>query len=206
MTLKSDYKESYLKNLKRALERQSGKALNPADIDEILSDTEAHFEEALRKGKPLDEVAKALGEPRVLAEGYLAQALAKPPVEKRSISSSSLILFRLMKAIFIVAPLNFFVAVIPFMVTAAMIFAGWVVSISLSVAAGAALFLAPSPDSVLPTAVSNQAFLGLSAILFWTSAVGLGLLGCLTMAKLTEWAGRAVWIWVRWNTRIIIAD
>ena len=59
--------EDYLASLKRSL---SGL---PADqIEEILSDYEQHFADAMHRGRSADEVARALGDPRKIALEFKA--------------------------------------------------------------------------------------------------------------------------------------
>ena len=54
--------------------RQGLSGLAPEDIDELISDYEAHFNEGAAAGRSDDEVARALGDPNRLARELRAEA------------------------------------------------------------------------------------------------------------------------------------
>lgn len=59
----------FIAQLRRAL---SG--LAPAEVDEIIADYNAHFDEAMAAGRPEQDVAKALGDPARLARELRAES------------------------------------------------------------------------------------------------------------------------------------
>lgn len=195
-------KDEYLRKLGQLLENDRGR-LSASEIDEILAETRAHFDEGLRHGKTEPMIGEALGDPRMVAEGYLAQALVRPPTEARSLSVRSTIFLRVMKALFIVAPLNFFLALVPILICLTLVPTGWAVSIAVAIASLAGLVVA---TGVAIPGLAASGWFTVSAIFLWLAGIGLGLWGMVLMAKITEWTVRGLWHWIRWNTRIIMSN
>jgi uncharacterized membrane protein len=191
-------KTDYLKALEAEL-----KGLSPGEIIEIVRDTGAHFDEALASGKSEAAAAESLGEPRTLAAGYLAQsALREAPEKGASLSSGSMILFRAMKALFIIAPMNFIFALGPFVLLVVFLIVGWAVSAALAFLAfvGSGLFVTSGGIGSLGL------WTGFSVMFFGLATCAAGVLLLLIMFKATEAGLRAVWAWVRFNINFIMAD
>lgn len=195
---KIETQSEYLSELRRRLEKSA--TLSKDEIAEIIQDTEEHFRMGVSKGKTESSIASALGEPKILAEGYVAQNLVKDqPSKGNSLSTNSLILFRAMKAVFIIAPINFIFMFGPFCALAGLIFAGWVLAFAVGLACLwiLALFLGSggSVGLVLSAAVVFM------VLFIFASSLVLGL----SMVKITEWVFRAVWAWIRWNINFLMA-
>ncbi len=66
-------RDQFLSELRRAL-----RGLNPQEVDDIVADYRSHFAEAQAAGRPEQEVASALGDPKRLAKELRAESGLRP--------------------------------------------------------------------------------------------------------------------------------
>ncbi|USK60290.1 HAAS signaling domain-containing protein [Peribacillus asahii] len=114
-------KEQFLHQLQLSLRN-----ISIEERQEILQDYEEYFAIGLEEGKTEEEISKALGSPKQIAKELVASA----HIEKVEHSASA---GNIMRAVWAVIGLGFFNLVIvlgPFIGLVALLFAGWVVSLS----------------------------------------------------------------------------
>ncbi len=192
-------RNSYLIELRRSLEGHRYR-LSQVEIEEIIRRTDEAFRSGTKAEKLEGEIAESLGPARQLAEGYVARSLLKNEASESSISAGSLVLFRVMRVVFILAPLNFLMMLGPFLVLVAIIFGGWISSIGLTVMA----FLACAQTAAMSALMSGP--LGFSIIFFCLGCLAIGILLGLGMMKLTSLFYRLIWNWIRWNINFVMVS
>jgi uncharacterized membrane protein len=72
-------RDQFLSELRRAL-----RGLNPQEVDDIVADYRSHFAEAQAAGRPEQEVASALGDPKRLAKELRAESGLRRWQERRT--------------------------------------------------------------------------------------------------------------------------
>jgi uncharacterized membrane protein len=197
-------KETFLTQLKRSL---SG--LPEAEKREILYDYEEHFRIGMEKGKSEEQIATALGNPRVLGKSYRIDALLGPerdPAEGEATSGRSRNRAgRILRAVFASVSLGIFNALFvvgPFVAAAAVLVSLWATAASLALS-GVAILVGLVLAPFLPRIVGLAAAEVIFAVL---AAAGIGALGVLAgvgMLKLTRWFWLGIEKYVRFNLRII---
>jgi len=186
-------KEQFLNQLKRSL---SG--IPEEEKKDILYDYEEHFSSGMENGQEEEEIASALGSPRVLGKSYRIESLLD---EKRGGHRAANVL----RAVFASLSLGFFNVIITIPLFAGL-FAGlislWAGAVSLAVT-GASVILAVILRPLLPAFIT---FGGLSIAFLIFAAIGisaLGLLSLIGMWKLSQWFFMATGRYIKFNLRII---
>jgi uncharacterized membrane protein len=197
-------RETFLTQLKRSL---SG--LPEAEKREILYDYEEHFRIGMENGKSEEQIAGALGNPRVLGKSYRIDALLGPEAEPaegeaaagRTRSKAG----RILRAVFASVSLGVFNALFvvgPFAGAVAVLVSLWAAAASLALS-GVAILVGLVLAPFFPQIAGLAAVEVLFAIL---AAAGIGALGVLAgvgMLKLTRWFWLGIEKYVRFNLRII---
>lgn len=114
-------KDQFLKVLSSGIQK-----LPKEEQDDILQDFEEHFQIGLEEGKSEEEIVKSLGSPQQIAKELVATYHIESFNEYKSVSN-------VLRATWAVIGLGFFnltIVVIPFIVIASLILAGWLTSIS----------------------------------------------------------------------------
>lgn len=189
-------KHDYIKELTQQL-----KKLPAQEIEEILADYREHFEIGQRAGKTEEDIARSLGHPRTVAQGYLVSSLVNEAKVSPSVMACSKILFKIMLLILVLAPFNFLVIVGPFLILFALTLAGWAVPIAIggvSVAVMGAL-LTTGPGFTVGT------LQGLSILFMFLGTLGFASLGALVMIVISKSLTQLVVSYLRWNINFITA-
>ena len=186
-------KEQFLSQLRRSL---SG--IPEEEKKEILYDYEEHFSSGLENGQEEEEIARSLGNPRVLGKSFRIESLLD---EQRGGHRASNIL----RAVFASLSLGFFNVVITIPLFAGLfgVLAGlWAGAASLAVS-GAAVLVGLILQPLFPAFISLG---GLSIPFLIFAAIGisaLGLLSVIGMWKLSQLFFRLTARYVQFNLRII---
>ena len=186
-------KEQFLSQLRRSL---SG--IPEQEKKEILYDYEEHFRSGLENGQAEEEMARSLGNPRVLGKSYRIESLLD---KDRGGNRAS----NIMRAVFASLSLGFFNVIITIPLFAGL-FSGlaglWAGAVSLAVS-GAAVIAGVILQPLLPAFITLS---GLSIPFLIFSGIGIGALGLLSligMWKLSQLFFRMTARYVQFNLRII---
>ena len=188
--------KEYLDELEKRL-----RSLPREEREEILRDQREHFEIGNRAGRSDEEMIAAMGPPRTLAAEFVTQsALETSGTESTSqIQNSIHRTLAVFSAILILAPLNFFVLIGPFLVASSIWFAGWAASLGITFGGGAGLlafFMAPERSDLV---FSSQCALVLMLIALLSFGVGTSLL----MVRVTQYYFKGLWAYAKWNVRFV---
>jgi uncharacterized membrane protein len=184
----------FLHTLEQAL---SG--LEPSARAEVLADYREHFASAREAGRSDDETSRKLGDPRTLARGYAATEKLAQAERASSIAGRSWHLLGVAKALIILAPLNFLMAIGPFLILAAALLVGWI-------AAGGLFMLS---CKLLAHWLGLQPIANLEATTNWSvffltvSGLSFGLLSMLGMGLLVAASLRGLLRSFKWNLRFV---
>ena len=185
-------REQFLDQLRRSL---SG--IPEQEKKEILYDYEEHFRSALENSQEEEEIARSLGNPRILGKSYRIESLLDREKGGRRASN-------ILRAVFASLSLGFFNVIITIPLFAGLFaaLAGlWAAAVSLALS-GAAVILAVILQPLLPAFVSLG---GLSSPFLIFSGIGiaaLGLLSLIGMWKLSQLFFRMAAGYVRFNVKI----
>ena len=186
-------KEEFLSQLRRSL---SG--IPEEEKKEILYDYEEHFRSALENGQEEEEIARSLGNPRVLGRSYRIESLLD---KERGGNRAS----NIMRAVFASLSLGFFNVIITIPLFAGL-FAGlaglWAGAISLGVS-GVAVIVGAILQPLFPAFISLGA-LSIPFLIFSGLGISaLGLLSVIGMWRLSRLFFRMTAKYVQFNVRII---
>ena len=188
-------KDRFLADLKHALG-----GMTETERREVLYDYEEHFRIGLAEGKPEEQIARSLGNPRVIGKSYAIDALLEESREGGGVTAASVL-----RAVFASISLTFFNIIFilgPFLGLVGVMIGLWAAAVSLGLA-GVAVFLSPLAALITPRYVTlagmNPAFLLFAGI----GVAGLGVLAVLGMWKLSGLFGQVIAAYVRFNTRIV---
>src|SRR5688572_19619792 len=93
--------------------------------EEILRDYREHFAAAREAGRSDNETAQRLGDPAQLARGHAASERLTAIEKTPSLAGRSWKLLGLVKALLILAPLNFIVVLGPFLILGVLLLGAW---------------------------------------------------------------------------------
>jgi uncharacterized membrane protein len=186
-------KEQFLDQLKRSL---SG--IPEMEKKEILYDYEEHFRSGMENGQTEEEIARSLGNPRVLGKSYRIESLLD---ENRGGRRAANVL----RAVFASLSLGFFNVIVTIPLFAGLLgglIGLWAGALSLAVS-GAAVILAVIVQPLLPAFISLGGFSMPFLIFAGIGISALGLLSVIGMLKLTQLFFRMTAKYVQFNVRII---
>ncbi len=185
-------KKEYLAELGRKLAR-----LPESERAEILRDHEEHFSDALAAGKSEAQIIEGLGSPESLAQGYLAGRILEQAEKSSSVGFRLVSVGRVLKALVILAPLNFFVLIGPVFFGGGLLGLGWYLSGVLG-----KVVLSISSSSITGSVTGAPEYLSrLSMVLGGLSGVFAVLAMISIMALLTSGALSLVLRYLRWNLK-----
>ncbi|HET6452447.1 MAG TPA: DUF1700 domain-containing protein [Spirochaetia bacterium] len=188
-------RDEFLSELRRALGR-----MPEQEKREVLYDYEEHFRAALQEGKTEEDVARALGNPRLLGKSYAIDALLENPRPGEGVSAVSVI-----RALLTSISLTFFNVIVvlgPFLGLVGAMVGLWAAAVSLPLA-GVGVVLSPLAAAIVPQYYSLG---GASPAFFFFAGLGvtgLGLLAVLGMWKLSRLFVQITAAYVRFNARIV---
>ena len=186
-------KEQFLNQLKRSLA-----GVPEEEKKDILYDYEEHFLGGGENGQKEEEIARSLGNPRVLGKSYHIESLLNESRGGRRAAN-------VLRAVFASLSLGFFNVIITVPVFAGLL-AGliglWAGAVSLAVT-GVAVILAVILQPLLPAFITLG---GLSIPFLIFASIGissLGLLSLVGMWRLSQWFFKIAGKYVQFNLRII---
>jgi uncharacterized membrane protein len=186
-------KEQFLSQLRRSL---SG--IPEQEKKEILYDYEEHFRSGLENGQEEEEIARSLGNPRVLGKSYRIESLLD---KDRGGNRAS----NIMRAVFASLSLGFLNVIITVPLFSGL-FAGlvslWAGAISLAVS-GVAVIAGVILQPLFPAFLSLGGLSIVSLIFAGIGISALGLLSVIGMWKLSQLFFRMTAKYVQFNVRII---
>jgi len=186
-------KEQFLNQLKRSL---SG--IPETEKKEILYDYEEHFRSGMENGQKEEEIARSLGNPRILGKSSRIESLlAESRDGRRAVN--------VLRAMFASLSLGFFNAIITLPIFAGLL-AGliglWVGAGSLAVT-GVAVILTIILQPLFP-AFLTLGDLNIPFLIFASIGISaLGLLSLIGMWKLSQWFFKITGKYVQFNLRIV---
>jgi uncharacterized membrane protein len=186
-------KEEFLSELRRALG-----GMREEEKKDIAADYEEHFRMGAASGKSEEEIARSLGNPRVLGKSYSIDAMLEEGKVERNAST----VLRAVFAFLTLGFLNIVVMLGPFIAAVAVIVSFWASALAMAVS-GIVTVIAAIVGPVLPSLVW---FGGLSIPFVLFAGIGvaaLGLLWLIGMWFLTRWFIFAVGKYVQFNAKIV---
>jgi Predicted membrane protein len=186
-------KKEFLDKLKSELIKRK-----VAGLDEIMADYEEHFSHALSSGKSETEASEKLGNPVVIARAYETDTLiqnVKNPEKGFEFKLALSVIFRLL----LLAPVNFLIILIPGVVAASLLVAGWATAIALGSVGFAILSFLPVVASL-----SLNFWTWIAGIFTSLGVVGLAVIGLLIMFQITKLSILALINYLRWNLRFVL--
>jgi uncharacterized membrane protein len=189
-------KERFLEDLKRSLG-----GIPEAERREVLADYDEHFRMGALEGKSEEQIAQALGNPRVIGKSFTIDSMLEEPKDGAGVKAASV-----MRAVFASISLTFFNVIFvlgPLLGLVGVMIGLWAAAVSLPIA-GVASVVSPLAALIVPRfftlAGMNAAFLISAGI----GISGLGLLAVIGMWGLTRLFIRMVAAYVRFNARIVM--
>jgi|GEM_PF-884420 len=168
------------------------------DARELLADYEAHFEAGRENGKSDEQICVALGNPKAVGQEIMMTTWAKRvDSAPRSMRSPSTLLHVLVM-ILVLAPLNFFMFLCPFLVLFVLIITGWCMPL---VIAGVAL--TAFGFFMNNTGAPIDALNGLSLLFMFFGTLGLAVLSALLMWLVTLGSFKVLIAFIKWNIDFI---
>jgi len=186
-------KEQFINQMKRAL---SG--IPEQEKKEILYDYEEHFRIGAENGQEEEQIARSLGNPRVLGKTYRIENLLQTDGEGRKAAN-------VMRAVFASLSLGFFNIIITIPLFAGLLggLAGlWAGAASLAVS-GVAVVLAVIVQPLFPALISLGGFSIAFLIFAGIGIAALGFLSLIGMWRLSQLFFKITARYVQFNLRII---
>ncbi len=182
-------KNEYMQELARHI-----RSLPEQDRRELLADYEEHFAMGLQNGKTEEAICRSLGTQEILMTTWVKQIDEKPS-QMRSPS----MLAHIMVMILVLAPLNFFMLLCPFLVLFCLVITGWTIPLTLGGTAMASLIFFWQQTGGEPISTLN----GLSLICMFLGTMGLAALSALLMYLFTKGAFKLLIMFFKWNLDFI---
>jgi uncharacterized membrane protein len=188
-------RENFLSDLKRALG-----GMTDQERRDVMYDYEEHFRMGAAEGKSEEEIARSLGNPRMLGKSYAIDVLLEEPKGGGGVTATSVL-----RALFASISLTFFNVIFvlgPFLGLVGGMIGLWAAAASLPLA-GLGVLLSPVAAAIVPQYFSLA---GMNpAVLFFAGAgvTGLGVLAVLGMWKLSQLFVKMTAAYVRFNARIV---
>jgi uncharacterized membrane protein len=172
--------------------------LSQAERTDILYDYEEHFSIGLEQGKTEEEIAKSLGDPRIIARQFIADNFVKQASESKSLGN-------VVRAVFAIAGLGFFNLVITVPIFFGLLggliglFAGAIGVL----AAGLAVTLAPMLQTMFPDYVDMGGINPGVWIFSGVSLLSFGLLFFIGVIYLSKYFFKGTISYLKMNMSII---
>lgn len=186
-------RKEFISQLKKSLA-----GMPEAERREITADYEEHFRIGLEEGKSEEEIARQLGNPRILGKSYRIDTLLAADGEPGRGG-------KVMRALYASLSLGFFNIIFilgPFAALFAVLASLWATALALALS-GAAVVLAVLLQPLFPRLILLGG-LNTWLLLFAAVATGaLGLLALIGMWQLSRWFFTATAKYIRFNLRVI---
>lgn len=193
-----DDRERYLRKMSdrlhdRFLERPA--FLDLEFIRAEIKKLDAQIDEFLANGLTWIAVRNRLGDPTEYADAVFASRLLSPEIDSRGKRPS--VLVTVLKILFVIAPVNFLVAVGPLLVGLIVLIVGWILAAVVVVAP--VLFL-------VHFALQSLHGIGVAEICLLVAIFAFGQLLALFMMIISRLLFWAVWSWLGWNISFLRAE
>jgi uncharacterized membrane protein len=191
-------REQFLASLKSALG-----GMTDTEKREILYDYAEHFRMGAADGKSEEQIAQALGNPRLLGRSYRIDSLLDEPKGGGGVKAGSVV-----RAVFVSASLGFFNLVFvlgPFLGLVGVMIGLWAAAVTLPLV-GLAVALAPILTVIAPFTHGYIALGGLNPVSMFFAGIGvtgLGVMAVMGMWKLSRYFIWVIAAYVRLNARIV---
>ncbi|MBN2323568.1 MAG: DUF1700 domain-containing protein [Spirochaetes bacterium] len=180
----------------RSLEKSLSK-LPPTEVEDIVRDYEEHFDAGMQKGKTEEEIAQALGNPRMIGKVYRMDSLLQEE-KKHTFQSTTRAVFAslglgLFNVIFVLGPYAGLLGVLAGL---------WAASAALA-ACGFAVTISVPFGLLLPSIVRLS---GISPVFLLFTGIGVcatGILAVIGMMKLSALFFEMTVRYLRFNLRVI---
>lgn len=173
------------------------------EIEDIIADYTEHFECATNSGKSEEEITSKLGTPQSLAKIYIAQRRIDQVYTESSsqtFSKTAKNYMRALLAFLILTPLNFIVALGPFLTIVVVMITMWASWGSIIAASFAAYFnyLFSYGAPALNTLTHMSIFF------FWIGTLGLCTLLAMVLYLVSKVILKAIHSYIKWNVNTIM--
>jgi uncharacterized membrane protein len=173
-------------------------ALKVNQVEDILGDYREHFAHGKAKGKTEEQICSDLGSPITIAKAYEAENLIRE-VKNTKHSLQWTVVFKVLGRIVVLAPINFFMLLIPGIILASMVFAGWAASFGLATAAFVALGVL-----VKASIFSLNAWAGLSFLSACLGLFGLAMIAGMMVFIFSKFILMSLISYLQWNLNFIL--
>jgi uncharacterized membrane protein len=193
-----DDRERYLRKMSdrlhdRFLERPA--YLDLGFIRGEINKLDSQIDDLLASGLTWERARGRLGDPAEYADAVFASRLLSPALKTEGVRPS--ILMTVLKVLFVIAPVNFLVAVGPLLIASSIVIIGW--------AASAAIVVGPVLILV-HFALTSLNGVGLADVFLLIAIFAIGQLMALLMIVISRIVARAVWVWLRWNIAFLRSE
>ena len=193
-----DDRERYLRKMSdrlhdRFLERPA--FLDLAFIRTEIKKLDSQIDELLAGGLTWERARTRLGDPAEYADAVFASRLLSPAIDTSGARPS--ILMTVLKVLFVVAPVNFLMAIGPLLLGLLILVIGWVVS--------AVVVVAPILI-LIQFAIAAFKNIGAAEIFLLIAIFSFGQLLALLMMLISRFLFRVVWAWLGWNIKFLRSE
>jgi uncharacterized membrane protein len=185
-------KQEFITELKSELEKNKVQK-----IQDILSDYEEHFVHGLNKNKSEFEIAKNLGSPATIAKAHQTENMIqeiKNPETKFRWGLTMNVIGRLL----ILAPLNFFMFIVPGVIIFTFIVTGWALAVSVVGVALSLLVVIPEMSML-----ASSMWLSMTGIFSVLGLLGFAAVSLLLMFIVSKYVLLALINYLQWNLKFI---
>lgn len=184
-----------------AILRGELKGYDSAEIDDLVSDYETHFDEGHAAKRSEKEIAQKLGDPKMIAREYKTVALVKMAEEKPTLSNVS-------KAVLAFVGLGFFNLVFvfgPFM-GAVGVMIGLSASVLALIVSGIAGMAVSIIGPIIPSHVIEFGVNPISAFLFFVALTCFGIVSSMGLMSLWRWFLKVTLTYIKFNLSIVTGE
>jgi|GEM_PF-5219580 len=193
-----DDRERYLRKMSDRLHDRFLERPAFLDLDFIRAEIkklDSQIDEFLANGQAWPAIRSRLGDPAEYADTVFASRLLSPEVEKQGARPH--VLVTVLKILFVIAPINFFVAVGPLLVSFLVLLAGWIV---------AAIVVVVPILLLVRFAIEAMPGIGASEVALLIAIFAFGQLMALVMMLVSRLLFWCIWTWLGWNIAFLRAE
>lgn len=177
-------------------------SLPASEVDDIIRDQEEFLHDAVRSGRAETDALGSLGTPKSFAAGLLAESRLQKASEATGLGGRIGNTWAAMLAMMaVLAPLNIFIMIWPFAFAVGMLFTGWALSISFSLAAIGVFLVFLLELLFIPAGIWTH----LSMMFLTLGSVGFTAFCILVSFMLTKGFVELTIRYLKWNLAMIAA-
>lgn len=194
----TDDRERYLRKMSDRLHDRFLEKPAFLDLEFIrreIKKLDSRIDEFLASDQTWPMVRDRLGDPVEYADAVFASRLLSGTREGRAGGSS--VMWTVLKILFVIAPVNFLVAIGPLLLGGSLLLVGWLIGLVAAVA----------PVLVFIFFVLNSfGSVGVAEVALLFSLLAFGQLLALAMVALSRLFFSVVWSWLNWNVKFLRAE